>query len=395
MKAFSKVFIFTIIFLFTGQVFAAKKPLKILFMLHSFPTLSATFVMGQITGLIDRGHDVYIFACTKSSNQKIHPDIERYKLLDRTYYRYLPADILTYDILYCQFFSLAKRLLPRIIRLQRTSKCPKFVVCCRGSDGTENVSSSNKTCQQLFECTDLFLSVCSLFKEYLIKAGCDSQKICVHHDAINLNKFQYKERKQLPGKKDIILISVARLVEKKGIEYAIHALAILVQDFPQLRYIIIGDGPKRKRIQQLIENYNLNKHVLLLGWCMPEEIINYLTQADFFIHPALTSSSGSQEGIPTVLMEAMAMGLPIVSTFHGGIPELVENGISGFLVSEKDAEALCEKIKYLIEHSECWQKMGMMGRMCVEREHDIEKENDKLERIFYQLFLSDIVKKRV
>ena len=355
------------------------QPLKILLMLHSFPTLSATFVMGQITGLIDRGHDVYIFARYKSSYKKIHPDIERYKLLDRTYYRYLPADILTYDILYCQFFSLAKRLLPRIIMLQKTSKCPKFVVCCRGSDGIESVNSSNKTCQQSFECADLFLPACSLFRKYLINDGCNPQKICVHHDAINLNKFQYKERKQLPGKKDIILISVARLVEKKGIEYAIHALAELVQDFPQLRYIIIGDGTKRKRIQQLIENYNLNKYVLLLGWCMPEEIINYLTQADLFIHPALTSSSGSQEAMPCVIKEAMAIGLPIVSTFHGGIPELVENGISGFLVSERDIEALREKIKYLIKHPECWQKMGLAGRMCVERKHDIEKENDQLE----------------
>jgi len=101
--------------------------------------------------------------------------------------------------------------------------------------------------------------------------------------------------------------------------------------------------------------------------------------------PSITSQNGDQEGIPTTLMEAMACGLPVLSTFHSGIPELVQDGQSGFLVPERDVEALAEKLEHLLNHQECWSEMGLAGRKFVEANHDINKLNDRLVEIYEQL----------
>ena len=103
------------------------------------------------------------------------------------------------------------------------------------------------------------------------------------------------------------------------------------------------------------------------------------------IAPSVTSAEGNQEGIPMVLMEALATGLPVIASSHSAIPELVQDGKSGFLVPERDVDSLAEKIKYLIEHPETWPEMGSTGRKFVEKNYDIEKLNDRLEKIYIKL----------
>ena len=101
--------------------------------------------------------------------------------------------------------------------------------------------------------------------------------------------------------------------------------------------------------------------------------------------PSITASNGDQEGIPVVLMEAQATGLPIISTYHTGIPEVVIDGKSGFLVHEKDVDALAEKLEYLIKHPEIWPEMGRYGRKHVEEKYDIKKLNQQLVKIYQNL----------
>jgi colanic acid/amylovoran/stewartan biosynthesis glycosyltransferase WcaL/AmsK/CpsK len=101
--------------------------------------------------------------------------------------------------------------------------------------------------------------------------------------------------------------------------------------------------------------------------------------------PSVTGCDGNQEGIPVVLMEALAQGIPVVTTQHSGIPELVRDGESGFLVTERDADALAEKLTYLVEHPETWSRMGIKGRSHVEQHYNIDKLNDRLVEIFKQV----------
>jgi colanic acid/amylovoran biosynthesis glycosyltransferase len=114
-----------------------------------------------------------------------------------------------------------------------------------------------------------------------------------------------------------------------------------------------------------------------------EEVIQVLTQTHILIAPSVTAADGDEEGIPNTLKEAMAMGLPVISTVHAGIPELVEDGVSGFLVPERDVEALADRLERLVDHSETWAAMGRAGRRQIEAEFDIERLNDEL-LVLYQ-----------
>ena len=108
----------------------------------------------------------------------------------------------------------------------------------------------------------------------------------------------------------------------------------------------------RGKLQQLIHDLGVTRAVKLLGWKQQGEILESFYQAHLFLAPSVTAKDGDQEGTPTVLLQAMATGLPVVSTVHSGIPEMVQDGVSGFLVPERDVDALTEKVAYLIEHPE-------------------------------------------
>ena len=110
-----------------------------------------------------------------------------------------------------------------------------------------------------------------------------------------------------------------------------------------------------------------------------------MKDVDILLVPSVTAQDGDQEGTPAVLMEALAQGIPVISTYHSGIPELVQDGISGFLVPERDTNALAEKIIYLLEHQEIWAEMGKAGRKYVEENFDTNKLNDRLIKIYQQL----------
>jgi len=118
-----------------------------------------------------------------------------------------------------------------------------------------------------------------------------------------------------------------------------------------------------------------------------EEIIELMKHTDVLIAPSVVSEDGDEEGIPVVLMEALAQGMPVLSTQHSGIPELVQDGESGFLVPERNVAALAEKLAYLVKHPEMWQKMGRTGREYVERYYDIDKLNDILVELYQRALL--------
>ncbi len=135
----------------------------------------------------------------------------------------------------------------------------------------------------------------------------------------------------------------------------------------------------------MVENLHIKGYVKFLGAVEQNEVPRLYQKAHIFILPSITADNGDQEGIPVVLMEAQATGLPIISTYHTGIPEVVVDGKSGFLVPEKNVDALAEKLEYLIEHPEIWPNMGQYGRKFVEEHYDINKLNQKLVEIHQNL----------
>jgi len=141
---------------------------------------------------------------------------------------------------------------------------------------------------------------------------------------------------------------------------------------------IAGDGLLRDEYQALIKRLGVENRVTLLGALNQPEIVQLLDDCDIFLGPSITAPNGDQDAPTNVLKEAMALGLPVIATRHGGIPELVEDGVSGLLVPERDGGAIATAIVELIAHPERWPDMGRAGRSAVEARYDNDLLNDQL-----------------
>lgn len=362
-----------------------------------FPAYAQNYILSQITGLIDRGCEIEIYADRAGRVPEAIPEIEKYRLLQKTYYfktysyhalsqgLYIGAMPLLrerpYDILHCQFGAMG-------LNVETLRRCGgisgKMITSFRGFDiGRMIYTHGRHIYDPLFENGDLFLPVSENMKQQLIEIGCPPEKIIVHPTGIDCEKFQTSGAQPGPDDK-IRLISIARLVEKKGLEYSIQAAVSLSRKY-NLEYQIAGDGPLRAKLQQMISDLNAGETIHLLGWKNQDEIKALLQCAHIFLAPSVTGNDGDQEGIPNVLKEAMAMGLQVISTFHSGIPELVQEGISGFLIPEKDIKALKERLIHLLSHLELWAEMGRAGRDHVKKNYTVEKLNDQLIQIYKNL----------
>jgi len=404
--------------------------MKIAFIVGGFPTLSETFILNQITGLLDMGYDVEIFAQFNPQERKVHADIEKYQLMRRVHYFNIPHNkikrILKAIFLIIKNFykdplkilkslnvfrygktALSLRLLYALIPfldkkfdiihchfgpngiigayLKEIGISGKLITTFHGYDmSTFIVNNGNNVYEKLFLNGNLFLPISDYWKRKLIRLGCDEKKIIVHRMGIDLKKFKFSERIKQPGE-PIKILTIGRLVEKKGHEYAIRAIAKVVKKYRNIEYLIAGDGPLRNKLEGLVQELGIEKHVKFLGAIEQNEVLKLYQQAHIFVLPSITASNGDQEGIPVVLMEAQATGLPVISTYHTGIPEVIVEGKSGFLVPEKDVDALAERLEYLIEHPEIWPEMGRYGRKFVEEKYDIKKLNQKLVEIYQKL----------
>lgn len=406
--------------------------MKVAFLVSGFPTLSETFILNQITGLLDMGHDVEIFAQFNPKDKKVHPDVEKYQLMRRVHYFNMPhnkvkrilkaifliiknfhkaplkilksLDIFRYgktalslkllyvlipfldegekfDIIHCHFG------LNGIIGayLKEIGINGKLVTTFHGYDMSSFIiNNGNNVYNKLFINGNLFLPISNYWRKKLIRLGCNEKKTIVHRMGINLEKFKFSERRKKSGG-SIGVLTVGRLIEKKGHEYAIKAIAKIVRKYRNIEYIIAGGGPLRSKLEDLVSELGIESYIKFLGAVEQNEVLKLYYESHIFVLLSVTASNGDQEGIPVVLMEAQATGLPVISTYHTGIPEVVLDGKSGFLIPEKDVNALAERLEYLIEHPELWPEMGRAGRKFVEEKYDIKKLNQKLVEIYQNL----------
>lgn len=376
----------------------SKKIMKILFVVDVFPAPTQTFILNQIKGLIDLGHDITILASRKDPYNVpqgiVSSDVHEYNLLSKVKYidLYQELDFLfvnllknipninSFDILFCQFGHLGE-----IFANLKTKYflSGKLVTSFRGADASF-LESGKQNYKKLFQAGDLFLPVCKYFKNILIAAGCNKQKIKVQHSAIDCTKFVFKIRKK-KFNENMKIVTIGRIVREKGLEYSVRAITRLIKKYPKIKYLIVGSGPFERGLQKLIVSLGVTKSIQMIGFKEHNEVARILSETDIFILTPITTKKSILEGIPNVLMEALACGIPVVSTYHSGIPELVRNGVSGFLVPEKSVDELQNRIEYLINHGEIWSILGSAGRRQVELEHNIKTENVKLEFLLLQL----------
>ena len=191
-------------------------------------------------------------------------------------------------------------------------------------------------------------------------------------NGIDVSRFEYHGPKLLP-----VAISVARLAPEKDFDTLLHAVKILVRDVPDFRLKIVGDGPERSRLEQLRDKLRLEQHVDFLG--ERHDVPQLLAKAGFFV---LSSRS---EGISLTILEAMAVGLPVVATNVGGNPEIVADGRTGRLVASGSPERLADAMRDMLANREQWPVMGELGRQCVEQHFNVREMVRQYEGIYREL----------
>lgn len=412
--------------------------LHVAFFVHEFPTLSETFVLNQVTGLLDLGCDVHIFAMRRPPDQAVtHPDVERYRLTSRVTYNPMPGGRLRrlaaaipvlwrrlredrrqtlraldvsrfgraafslellfwldrlsgrrrdFDAIYCHFGIVGR--LAAFLRDLGGLRGP-LVTVFHGVDMSASLLRSPSLYRHLFSNGDLFMPISRRWRTRLIDHGCNPHLIDVHHMGVQLSRFRFEARhERVPGA-SLKILTIGRLVEKKGIEYALRAIVRARERGVELHYTVIGDGPLRGSLETLTDRLGLNRAVTFAGWQDQDVVAEQILRNDVLLAPSVTDRNGDQEGIPVTLMEAMASGLTVLSTRHSGIPELVEDGKSGLLADERDVEGLADALVRLDREEGLFASLRTAGRQTVAREFDVTKLNARLFEIFRYLGADD------
>jgi colanic acid/amylovoran biosynthesis glycosyltransferase len=199
-------------------------------------------------------------------------------------------------------------------------------------------------------------------RQAVIDLGCAPKKIEIQRTGIPLADFPFRER-PLPEKGQWRLLQAGRLIEKKGLRTTLRAFAQFRKEFPAAKLIIAGEGPQLEELQSLARELQIDGAVDFVGFVSQEKMRGFFYSSQIFLHPSETASDGNQEGVPNSMLEAMASGLPVFATRHGGIPEAVESDVSGILVNERDHRALGHE---LIDCAKDSARLATMARAASE-----------------------------
>lgn len=378
-----------------------------------YPVLTQTFIKLQIEELLRLGCDLTIFniqpverntlkselvaiarALYLLASRKMSPAILRNLCRDRTRDKIVKDIGLAYqlrhinrcDIIHCQFLTLTKPIL-RLREFGFIRPEIKLVASVRGADITAAKHRKSLPWQKMFGEFTMFLPVCDYFRQRLRDMGCTGA-IEVVPSSVNISLMDATLGSSAKNKTNpeqcLKLISVSRLVKKKGLIDALNAVALLKQRQINFSYSIIGSGPEEEVLRNEIKNLDLQDHVTLLGELPPDAVFSLLRQQHILLTPSRAARDGNSEGIPNILKEGMYMGLQVIASRHAGIPELIEDGRSGFLCEEASAQSLYKTIVRAFENMARWPEISYRARKAVAENYSPELTTTKL----YELYVS-------
>jgi colanic acid/amylovoran biosynthesis glycosyltransferase len=235
--------------------------------------------------------------------------------------------------------------------------------------------------KELFEKADKFICVSDFIRQKAIEAGFPENKLITHYIGIDVEQFSFREK--LPD--DQIILHVARLVEKKGTTYLLKALAQVRENIPNVKLVIIGDGPLRSKLEDEAKSLDLEENVEFLG-VQPNTVVKkWLDKASLMCVPSIVADNGDAEGLGIVNLEAAAKGVPVVAFASGGIVEAVVDGVTGYLVPEKNIKLLSKRMVEILSNKELQVKLGKQSRDYVVLKHNQRKQNIKLEDLYKEI----------
>jgi colanic acid/amylovoran biosynthesis glycosyltransferase len=402
--------------------------LKVAVITESFPKLSETFIANHIKGLVDAGVEVKIFSFNDSGEDRMHPVIMEYRL--REICQYKPAEpdnklsrmlkamalILRYffqypkavlqsvnffahglkalrfrylfeigtffskekfDIIHCHFGPMGEKI--SLYQQWGVMKAP-VITSFHGYD-VDDISIRNKdNYRQLKKKGALYICNSAYTKRRMIELGFDEKKISILPVCFDTVFFS---RKGDASADTFSIITVSRLVEFKGIEYSIKALALAKQEYNiPFTYTIVGTGPLRDHLQALIYELEMGDCIHLAGSKTQDEILALMNAAHIFLLTGILAKDGRQENQGLVIQEAQAMELPVIVSDVGGVSEGMVDGQTGFLLEQKNIQAVAERIFYLYTHPIDRKNMGIAGRRFVENRYSISHSTTETIKLY-------------
>lgn len=212
----------------------------------------------------------------------------------------------------------------------------------------------------------------------------DKSKITVVRTGIPLEEFRFRPR-NIPPEGEWRLLQAGRLIEKKGITTSLRAFAEFAKVFPAARLVLAGEGPLLDELELLTDELHLTEKVSFPGFVNQQQLRELLYSSHIFLHPSQLGADGNQEGVPNSMLEAMATGLPVFATRHGGIPEAIENGTSGALVAERDHETLARELIQAARQPERLAEWGRAGAESVAQRFDQQSQIQRLEQLYLDI----------
>lgn len=391
---------------------------RVLYVVSQFPSLSETFIVREIHALIERGVDVRILSLKTSRERIVQPQAAA--LLDRVFSPATarrtfaaacgvvirqPAVSLAFLAMVAREFwrrpvVLAKSLVAICRALGRMDEIrtfePQLVHAPWATYPATVAWLLSRLLERPFSFTsrahDIFIddhmmagklasaALAVTITEHNVRfmerwmPAPGALPVQVIHSSLNLSELPFLRSGRQPRR----LLSVGRLVPMKGFDVLLHALAEMRSRGTEVTCTVIGEGPERARLQALRSTLGLDAVVEFPGAMAHDEVVRHMSEATLMVLPCVVAPNGQSDGIPNVLMESMASGLPVVSTRISGIPELVEDGVSGRLVPAGDALALADAAQALLDDPRLCDALAEAGRRKVERDFDVRIEAGRL-----------------
>jgi colanic acid/amylovoran biosynthesis glycosyltransferase len=395
--------------------------MKVAYVMSRFPKLSETFVLGEMLAVEEHGVEVELFPLLREREDVVHPEAQtlarraRYQpflslailrsqlhFLRRSPGVYLGAlaDLLRGTWGSRNYFVGGLGIFPKVAHAARlmTAEGIDHVHCHFSNHpaaagfvihrlaglpysftahGFDLHVDRHMLCEKVAEAA--FVVPISEYNRALMAAECGrsaEEKAVVIHCGVDTDFF--RPRETAPAQPPFSLVCVGTLHEVKGQGVLVEACRLLVQEGVDLRCTLVGDGRDRAALTQAIAKAGLEERVELAGSLARADVAALLRSAHAVVAPSVPTAEGKREGIPVVLMEAMASGVPVVASGISGIPELVDDGVSGLLVPPRDPGALARALRRLHDDPGLRERLARAGREKVEREFDVRASAAKL-----------------
>jgi glycosyltransferase involved in cell wall biosynthesis len=279
-------------------------------------------------------------------------------------------------LLHIYFGQIAVHLLPLIRAWDNPS-----IVSFHGADVMVDMNKAayRSATLKMLDAVKLVLVRSESLRRALIDLGCDPKKIEIQRTGIPLEEFSFRER-AAPKNGEWRFVQAGRLIEKKGLPVTLRAFEVFVRQYPNATLTIAGEGPLLRELETLA--HELKIRVSFTGFVSQDRLREVYYRSHIFLHPSQTGRDGNQEGVPNAMLEAMATGLPVFATEHGGIPEAIEHGVSGVLVPERDEFALVETLLDTVQDPGFLSRIAQSGAGAVRKKFDLATEARRLEEIY-------------